>query len=108
MSDNLPPISVVELNERLKKGETIQLLDVREDDERQLVNIGGHHIPLQEIPARHGELESEKELVVYCHHGMRSAHAVGWLQSQGFSKARNLSGGIDRWSLEVDPSKPRY
>lgn len=108
MSDKLPPMSVTELNERLKNGETIQLLDVRENDERKIVNIGGHHIPLQEIPARHEELEKDAELVVYCHHGMRSAHAVGWLQSQGFSKARNLSGGIDRWSVEIDASKTRY
>ena len=59
---------------------------------------------------RVGELAGwrEQEVVVYCHHGMRSAHAIGWLRHQGFTHLHNLTGGIDRWSVEVDANSPRY
>lgn len=97
-----------ELKNRLDKGEPIIILDVREPFEYQIANLGGTLIPLGELGQRFNELDPEKEMVVLCHHGVRSAHAVAFLRHQGFAKAKNLSGGIERWSLTVDPSVLRY
>ncbi len=101
-------MSVQELKSRLDRGEQVTLLDVRRQDERETVHLGGVFIPLDELKERLGELNQEREIVVYCHHGVRSIGAVQYLRANGFSKARNLAGGIDRWSLEVDPSVRRY
>ena len=100
-----------ELTERLASGDDLALLDVREPHEHEFVALPNSIlVPLGEIPARVGELEElrDKETVVYCHHGIRSAHAIGFLRQMGFDNLHNLSGGIDRWSLEVDPQAPRY
>ncbi len=101
-------ISVQELNQRLLEGEAPQIVDVREDFEREIASIGGIPIPLRELPGRMQELESTKEVVVYCHTGQRSGRAVAFLRDHGFSKARNLVGGIEAWSLLIDKSVPRY
>ncbi|WP_225889923.1 rhodanese-like domain-containing protein [Indioceanicola profundi] len=85
------------------------LLDVREDWEVELCSIEGSiYIPLDQLPARLGELPTEEPLVVLCHHGMRSAHAVAWLRRNGFDRASNLSGGIDYWARHVDPTMKVY
>jgi len=87
------------------------LLDVREADEYALVAIeGARHIPLGELHRRMAELEAwrERDVVVYCHHGMRSLRAAWLLARAGFSRVRNLEGGIDRWALEVDRGMKRY
>jgi adenylyltransferase/sulfurtransferase len=100
-----------ELSLRLAAPEPPLLLDVRQPDEFAIVALpGAKLIPLHELPERVGELSMwrEREVVVYCHHGMRSARAVGWLRQQGFARLHNLEGGIDRWSLEVDANAPRY
>jgi rhodanese-related sulfurtransferase len=97
-----------ELKQRLESGEKVTILDVRESDEFAYANLGGKHIPLGDLTQRHPELDPDQEIVVLCHHGVRSAHAVAFLKNLGFSKVHNLSGGIERWSLEVDPSVPRY
>ena len=100
-----------ELSERLSNGEELALLDVRELNEHQFVALPNSvHIPLGELPERVGELEAlqTRECVVYCHHGIRSLHAIGFLRQCGFEKLHNLSGGIDLWSLEVDSGAPRY
>jgi len=67
-------------------------------------------VALSELQERAGDIVAWKddEIVVYCHHGVRSAHAIGFLRGLGFTKLTNLSGGIDRWSVEVDPRTPRY
>jgi rhodanese-related sulfurtransferase len=84
-------------------------LDVREPAEHAAASIGGAVlIPMREIPGRLGELDRNKEIVVFCHHGSRSAMVVEFLRKQGFGRAINMSGGIDAWSLGVDPSVPRY
>ena len=104
-------LSPTELATRLRSGETIPLLDVREVEENQFVALPDSVlIPLGELAERLDELEGWKArtFVVYCHHGIRSARAVGFLRSQGFAGALNLAGGIDRWSTEVDPAAPRY
>jgi rhodanese-related sulfurtransferase len=84
------------------------LLDVRRDDERELVHMGGIHIPLHELEARYQELPHDKlPLIIYCHHGVRSLHAAQFLKFHGYD-ALSLRGGIDAWSLEIDPSVARY
>jgi adenylyltransferase/sulfurtransferase len=65
-------------------------------------------IPLNSLPGVVHTLERDADIVVYCHHGMRSAAAVEWLRDQGFARVRNLVGGIDRWSLDIDPTMRRY
>ena len=84
-------------------------LDVREPAEHAAASIGGAVlIPMREVPGRLAELDRDKEIVVFCHHGSRSAMVVQFLRGQGFGRAINMSGGIDAWSLVVDPSVPRY
>lgn len=104
-------ITAPELAERLKSAEPPRLLDVRQPGEFAIAALPeAKLIPLGEIPERITELDGWKneEIVVYCHHGVRSAHAIGWLRQQGFEKLTNLSGGIDAWSVHVDPELPRY
>ncbi|GAA2080632.1 hypothetical protein GCM10009840_15180 [Pseudolysinimonas kribbensis] len=85
------------------------LLDVREAPEVSFVSLpGAVHIPMGELPARIGELDPTAPLVVFCHHGVRSSRALGLLQRAGFTRARHLTGGIDAWAVQVDPSLPRY
>lgn len=87
----------------------LQLVDVREDWEAAIARLdGAFHIPMGQIPARAGELDAAKPTVVYCHHGIRSLHVALALRARGFTDVRSLRGGIDRWSLEIDPGVPRY
>lgn len=105
----ITPITATELNARLAQGEDLFLLDVREPHEYRFAKIDGSTlIPLQQIPARMGELDPTRHIVVLCHHGMRSMQAAQYLAQQGFDHISNLSGGIDAWSLQCDPSVPRY
>ncbi len=98
-----------QLRTRLDRGETITILDVREPGEIQIAPFpGAVHIPMGEIPARMNELDPEAELVVVCHHGMRSAQVAMYLARSGFNRVSNLNSGIDGWSLTVDPTTPRY
>jgi rhodanese-related sulfurtransferase len=86
-------------------------LDVREPDEIAYASIdGARSIPLRELPGRIIELGlfKDREVVVYCHHGIRSQRAAQFLVQAGFSRVFNLTGGIDRWSLEVDSNVRRY
>ena len=104
-------ISPTELHGRLLLKNPPALLDVREPEEHAFCSLPGSRlVPLSEIHERWGELDDwrEKDVIVYCHHGIRSAHAIGLLRAAGFQRLSNLAGGIDRWSLEVDPSVPRY
>src|SRR5580658_9018667 len=101
-------IQVEELKRRLDKGDDIFVLDVREPHEYQICNLGGHLIPLGDLPKRVSELDSSREIVAHCRSGKRSADAVEFLQKAGFKKIWNLKGGILAWSDEVDPSVPKY
>jgi adenylyltransferase/sulfurtransferase len=104
-------ISPAELAARLRAPAPPHLVDVREAEEHAFCALNGATLlPLTELGERFGELGAWKddEIVVYCHHGVRSAHAIAFLRGQGFSRLTNLSGGIDRWSTEVDPQVPRY
>lgn len=87
----------------------LQLVDVREPQEWAIGRIeGAVHIPMGVIPVRLAELDATRTVVVYCHHGGRSAQVQQYLRKQGFSDVRNLTGGIDAWSREIDPTVPRY
>ena len=98
-----------ELKERLDTGNSPVLLDVREPHEYSLAHLEGSVlIPLGTLPESLGQLDREREIVAYCHHGMRSADAVGFLLQQGFKNVKSLVGGIDAWSVQVDSSVPRY
>jgi adenylyltransferase/sulfurtransferase len=104
-----PEMSVRELREALDQARPMTLLDVREPHEYEIVHLpGARLIPLRELPARLGELDSHADLVAFCHHGMRSLQAVELLRGAGFSHARSLAGGIDAWAVEVDPGMARY
>ena len=97
-----------ELKARLDKGDDIFILDVREPHEYQICNLNGHLIPLNDLPKRVSELDPSKDMVVHCRSGGRSAKAVEFLQQQGFTKAKNLAGGVLAWSDRVDPKMPKY
>ena len=104
-------ISPAELSERLAADSPPHLLDVRETYEHDIVSFPeAQLIPLGQLGERFGEIESWKKepVVVYCHHGIRSQHAIAFLASVGFEQLENLQGGIDGWSALVDPSMPRY
>ncbi len=102
-------ITARELKDRLDNGDKIFLLDVREPHENSMAKIEGSVlIPLGTLPGSLDQLNRDAEIVAYCHRGMRSADAVGFLLQQGFPKVKNLVGGIDIWSVEIDPSVPRY
>jgi adenylyltransferase/sulfurtransferase len=102
-------ISVGELKGRLDEGRQLTLLDVRNPQEWDIARIpGAVLIPLHELPDRLGELDPAATIVAFCHQGMRSARAVNMLRQMGYSRAVNLAGGINAWSLDVDPSVPRY
>ncbi|HIF92024.1 MAG: molybdopterin-synthase adenylyltransferase MoeB [Myxococcales bacterium] len=97
--------------ERRDAGDSMLLLDVREQDEVETARIeGAHWIPLGELEARRDELEGEegRVIIVHCHLGGRSTKAVRLLQELGFSNVENFDGGIEAWSLTVDASIPRY
>jgi molybdopterin/thiamine biosynthesis adenylyltransferase/rhodanese-related sulfurtransferase len=101
-------ISPEELKRRLDAGEDLFVLDVREPNEYQIANLGGHLIPLGDLPKRVNELDSSREIVAHCKMGGRSAKAVDFLRQAGFKKVRNLAGGINAWSEKVDPKVPKY
>src|SRR6202522_2895736 len=108
VTNGVPEIQVEELKRRLDAKEDLFALDVREPHEYQICNIGGYLIPLNDLPNRVHELDSSREIVVHCKMGGRSAKAVAFLQQSGFSKVRNLAGGITAWSDRVDPTVPKY
>ncbi|NMF81782.1 rhodanese-like domain-containing protein [Nodosilinea sp. P-1105] len=107
------PISVELLAQRLAAGDDLQLIDVREPDEVAIAQLAGFvNLPLSQFghwsEGIHSQFEADKETVVLCHHGMRSAQMCTWLAQQGFSQLKNVTGGIDAYALVVDRSVPRY
>ncbi len=102
-------IDVATLAAQLAGDDRPALLDVREDWEHQLVALpDALHVPMGEVQARLASLPRDVPLVVYCHHGGRSAHVTELLRTQGFEQASNLAGGIDAWARQIDTSLPRY
>jgi rhodanese-related sulfurtransferase len=114
MTQPIAQISVEELAQRLRESvDRVQLLDVREPEEVAKAKIEGFEIlPLSQfsqwaesIPTR---FDSQAETLVMCHHGIRSAQMCHWLSLQGFTNVKNVAGGIDAYSVLVDPDIPRY
>ncbi|MGH7984999.1 MAG: rhodanese-like domain-containing protein [Candidatus Binataceae bacterium] len=98
-----------ELKRRLDRGDRLTIIDVREPGEIELAGFNGAvKIPMGDIPSRLTELDPDDETVVLCHHGIRSLRVGMYLAQMGFRRVLNLSGGIDAWSLTVDPATPRY
>ncbi|HMK30816.1 MAG TPA: molybdopterin-synthase adenylyltransferase MoeB [Terriglobales bacterium] len=104
----VPAISVEELKRKLDAGDDVFVLDVREPHEYQICNLKGYLIPLGDLPKRVHELDSSREIVAHCRSGARSAKAVDFLRQAGFTKVKNLSGGILAWADKVDSSMPKY
>jgi rhodanese-related sulfurtransferase len=98
-----------ELKKRLDSGEKVLLVDVREPHEHAVCQIeGAVLIPMGSIPANLQKLDTDDDVICFCHHGMRSMDVANWLRAQGVKSAKSLAGGIDRWSIEIDPKVPRY
>ncbi|MCB9728539.1 MAG: sulfurtransferase [Deltaproteobacteria bacterium] len=98
-----------ELRALREAGAPILLLDVRTPMEAEICSLGDSVlIPLHELQERHAEVPRDADVVVYCHHGMRSLQAAMFLKQRGVERVRSLAGGIDLWSRTVDPSIPRY
>ncbi len=102
-------ISPKELKTSLAKGNKLVLVDVREEWEYSLAKLDGSIlIPLGTLPKSLAQLNRDSEIIAICHHGMRSADATNFLLQQGFPNVKNLVGGIDAWSVQVDGTVPRY
>jgi rhodanese-related sulfurtransferase len=99
-----------ELKSKFEAGDKFRLIDVREPHEHQAARIEGAELrPLGQIMQWAQELpDKNEEIVLHCHHGMRSDRACQYLASLGFTRLHNLAGGIDEWSARVDPAVPRY
>ncbi|MFZ0689468.1 MAG: molybdopterin-synthase adenylyltransferase MoeB [Acidobacteriaceae bacterium] len=108
VQNGIPQMSVKELKQRLDAGDDLFILDVREPFEFQIAQIGGHLIPLNDLPKRMNELNTAQEIVVQCKSGGRSQRAAEFLAKNGFKKLHNLAGGILAWSSEIDPKVPKY
>jgi rhodanese-related sulfurtransferase len=109
----LPQITVIELSQKLASPKDLQLVDVRETWEVETAGLPGFIVlPLSDYAEWSGDihtrLDAQKETLVLCHHGMRSAQMCQWLIQQGFTQVKNISGGIDAYAIAVDRSLPRY
>jgi rhodanese-related sulfurtransferase len=108
-NSNETETDVKELKRKIDAKEDIFLLDVREPNEFQIGRIPGSTlIPLGEVPQRVAEIPRDKEIIVHCKMGGRSARAADYLRQQGYTKVKNLKGGILDWSDKIDPSVPKY
>jgi rhodanese-related sulfurtransferase len=114
VSELVLPLEVLpqEVKRRLDSGEKIALIDVREPSEFAIARIeNAELVPMRTVPAELSRLDARTDvgtLIVFCHHGVRSLNVVNWLREQGVDACQSMAGGIDRWSLEIDPSVPRY
>jgi rhodanese-related sulfurtransferase len=105
-------ITPQQAHERLSALDSATLIDVREPEEVALARIpGAELIPMQSIPAHLQQLEAladDKALLFICHHGVRSLQVAAWIREHGIENCFSITGGIDRWSAELDPTIPRY
>ena len=103
-------MSATDLNSRLRRGERLQIIDVREPHEFEIARIAGTKlIPLSHVVGRMNEIDPEVDTVVHCKGGVRSAKAIQALKRAGFTgRLINLKGGITAWSEDVDPRVPKY
>jgi rhodanese-related sulfurtransferase len=103
----IPEISVQELQALREADADFMILDVRDAWEYKERNLGGHLIPLKELPNRLNELDKDKQIIVHCQMGGRSSRATAFLMEQGFKNVFNLRGGIQAWAMEIDPNMPK-
>lgn len=114
LNQPIPPISVTELAQRMAEAsDNLQLIDVREPEELAIAQITGFtNLPLSQFAKWSGQIQSQfdphAETIVLCHHGVRSAQMCQWLQHQGFTQVKNVTGGIEAYAVLVDDSVPRY
>lgn len=102
-------VTPAQLDELLRSGEGPRLIDVREPWEFELCRIhGSENIPMGELMGRLDALDRDSAIVVICHHGVRSGQVAAYLESLGFADIKNLEGGVDAWSRQVDPEMPQY
>lgn len=104
-------VDIATVKQKLDAKEPFLLLDCREQNEYDQCRIAGAELlPMSQIQERVGEIEGRKNdlVIVHCHHGGRSLRVARWLRAQGFANAQSMAGGIDGWSLQIDPSVPRY
>src|SRR5579863_5812814 len=105
-------ISPKEAQARLANENGAVLIDVREPEEFAVARVeGAELVPMQKVPAELQRLEAmadERDLMVMCHHGVRSLNVVAWLRERGIENCFSVAGGIDQWSVEIDPAVPRY
>lgn len=105
----LTEITATELKQRLDRQEDLQVIDVREEHEFLICNLGGVLIPLGEMPRQAHRIAIDRPVVVICHHGFRSAQAIHFLQQRhGYTHLLNLKGGIHAWATQVDPAMAVY
>jgi adenylyltransferase/sulfurtransferase len=102
-------ISPEQLKKRIDAGEAVYVLDVRNPNEYQICRIPGSTLlPLPDLPLRFADVPRDREVIVHCKSGKRSAQAIEFLRQQGYTKLLNLTGGILGWAEKVDPGMPRY
>ena len=103
-------ITPAELKARLDRRDSFRLIDVREADEWAVARLpAAELLPLSEFQQRAtGELSPGEEIILYCHHGVRSGRAQAYLKASGFTNVLNLTGGIDAWATQIDPAMKRY
>lgn len=102
-------LTPAQLKERLAGGPAPVILDVREPWEVAVCALpGARHIPMREIPARTDDLPRDADVVVVCHHGVRSQYVASFLEGLGFERLYNLAGGIDAWARDVEPAMAKY
>jgi adenylyltransferase/sulfurtransferase len=103
-------ISPAELKARLDRGDKFRLIDVREPDEWAIAKLPqAELLPMSQFQQQGvNQLDPEEDIVVYCHHGMRSGRVQDFLKAKGFTNVKNLTGGIDAWATQVDPAMKRY
>ncbi len=104
-------ISPLQLKQKIESKATLYLLDVREANEVAICMLdGANHIPMNLIPLYLDKIPDEVDIVIYCHHGVRSLNVANYLVENGFDSdfLYNLTGGIDAWAQLIDPSMPKY
>ena len=108
LTDHLE-ISPAEVQRKLEAGDDFNFVDVREPEEFALARIeGARLIPMRSVPAALSELDDDRPVIVFCHHGVRSLNVANWLREHGIEQAWSMAGGIDLWSRQIDPKVPRY
>lgn len=108
MQDSLE-ISAADVKRMLDAGDDFHFVDVRQPEEFAIARLeGARLIPMADIPAALSQLDDDRPVIVFCHHGVRSLNVANWLRQHGIGQVWSMAGGIDLWSLQMDPTVPRY